>query len=44
MSLQQPVELEELDDLQRRFGVPRVERATLAVADPFLTGKHQMLT
>ena len=44
MSLQRHVEPEELNAIQRLFGTTRVERATLAVADPFLTGKHQMLT
>ena len=44
MPFQQPVEPDELSAIQRRFGVARVERATLAVADPFLTGEHQMLT
>lgn len=44
MSFQQSVELDELSAIQRRFGVAQVERTTLAVTDPFLTGKHQMLT
>jgi 8-oxo-dGTP pyrophosphatase MutT (NUDIX family) len=44
MSLQQPVELDELNAIERRFGLVRVERATLTVVDPFLTGEHQMLT
>ena len=44
MSLQHPVEPDELNAIQRRFGAVTVEHTTLAVADPFLTGEHQMLT
>ena len=44
MSLQHPVEPDELNAIQRRFGAVTVEHATLTVADPFLTGEHQMLT
>lgn len=44
MPLQQPVEPDELQTIERRFGPLRVERAALAVAHPFLTGEHQLLT
>ena len=44
MPLQQPVEPDELQTIERRFGPLRVERAVLAVAHPFLTGEHQFLT
>ncbi len=44
MTRQLAVEPAELDDLQRRFGPLRAERAALTVAHPFLTGEHQMLT
>ena len=44
MPLQNAVEADELNELQRQFGAVRLERAALAVAHPFLTGDHQMLT
>ena len=44
MAFQFALEPNELDAIQRRFGPAPVTHATLAVADPFLTGEHQLLT
>lgn len=44
MTFHLSIEPDELHQIQQRFGAVRMERAALAVAHPFLTGEHQMLT